>query len=71
MELLKGASVVQALALLTDIKQGWKKVLPRMDTLDYYKKVNYGRKKFYDIGYLIASWLSPLLSPRSKDDSEI
>jgi hypothetical protein len=41
---LKSASFAQALALLADIRQGWRG-LPRANILACY-----GRKKFYNIG---------------------
>ncbi len=50
MENLKGASLVQALALLVNIRLGWKG-LPGTNTLAYNKNfVSYDRKKVYNIG---------------------
>ncbi len=50
MEHLRGASLGKAPALLTSSRLGWKG-LPRTNSLNVIRKfVNYGRKKFHNIG---------------------
>ncbi len=58
MEHLKGALLGRTTDLRTNIGLGWK-CLPETDTLVYYEKfVNYGHKKFYNIGIRPADQLT-------------